>query len=231
MFVKTYGNNNIDAFPYSLEMFREENRNVSLPKFLNNRFLETRNVFPVYEAEKPEFDDAVERLKPKDTPELTEKTVDEVTTNRWELGWNIVEKTQDQINSDFESEKETLLAKINDLRNEHIHQTYTVKISDTLEIPVDIREGKPDLSNISNLVLGASLKKMNGDTSTIIFRDANDNENALTPDEVILMGTTISNMVTYAYEQSWDMKNLVEAASDVYELRAIDTKFKTYVQV
>lgn len=222
MFVKTDGNNNIEAFPYSLDMFREENKNASLPKFLNNRFLETKNVFPVYPNDKPEYDDVVERIVQKSSPELIE--------DKWLLGWNVIEKSETQINSDFEAEKNKLLEKINELRTAHVYKTYDVVIDEAVVIPVDIRIGKPDLSNISNLVLGATIKKMNNDTSTIVFRDADDQENSLTPDEVILLGTTVSNMVTDAYEQSWAMKALVDAATDTYALRAIDTTFAEYVQ-
>jgi hypothetical protein len=223
MFVKTDLQNNIETFPYSLDMFRDENKNQSLPRFLNNRFLETKNVFPVYMDVEPAYDNIAQRLGQKSQPMLVE--------GGWLLGWNIIEKTENQINSNFAKEKTQLLEKINELRNTHIYQRYSVVINEAVVIPVDIRVDKPDLSNISNLVLAATLKKISGDTSTITFRDANNTNHFLSPDEIILLGTTISSMVTDAYKQSWNKKELILAATDAYKLREIDITFTEYVHV
>jgi hypothetical protein len=222
MFVKTDLENNIETFPYSLDMFRDENKNTSLPKFLNNRFLGTKNVFPVYMDSEPEYDNIIQRLLRNRQPALSNSI--------WLLGWNIIAKSEDEITSDYIKEKSNFLKEINVLRNSHMHQTYTVVINGT-SIPVDVREATLDLSNISNLVLGATLKKMSNNTSTIIFRDANDNDNVLTPDEVIILGTIISNMVTDTYEQSWVLKALANATTDAYQLREINIAFTEYVHV
>ena len=223
MFIKTDNQNNIVTYPYSLEQFKQENNNTSLPRFLNNNFLGTKNVFPVYKDVKPEYNDITNRLVQHSQPKKTEGT--------WLIGWNVVAKTEDQVTSDFNIEKNKLLQKINELRDAHIYQRYTVNISETVAIPVDIRKEKPDLSNISNLVLAAIIKKTVGNTSEIIFRDANNNDTLLAPDEVILLGTIISSMVTDAYKQSWNKKELIPAATDAYKLREIDITFTKYVHV
>tara|TARA_R110000851_G_scaffold78338_3_gene172911 strand:+ start:2603 stop:3274 length:672 start_codon:yes stop_codon:yes gene_type:complete len=223
MFIKTDNQNNIVTYPYSLEQFKQENTNTSLPRFLNNRFLATKNVLPVYEDIKPEYDNIANRLVQHSRPTKTGGT--------WLIGWNVVAKTEDQVTSDFNIEKNKLRQKINELREAHIYQQYTVNVSETVAIPVDIRKEERDLSNISNLVLAATLKKIVGDTSTITFRDANNTNHLLLPAEVIFLGTIISGMVTDTYIQSWYKKELISAATDAYKLREIDITFTKYVHV
>lgn len=90
MFIKTDNQNNIVAYPYSLDQFRAENTNRSLPKFLNNRFLATQNVYPVYPAEKPEYDEITQFLARENTPHRVE--------GEWKIAWIIKNKTQEEIN-------------------------------------------------------------------------------------------------------------------------------------
>lgn len=93
MFVKLNNDNEIEKYPYTLDMFREENRNVSLPKFLNNKFLETRNIYPVIEDKKPEIDSVNYKLVRKNIPIYEE--------NNWVLKWDILEKTEQEKEFDY----------------------------------------------------------------------------------------------------------------------------------
>ena len=72
MFVKL-NNNEIEKYPYTLEMFREENKNNSLPRFLNDLFLASNNVYPVVEDTKPEYDKINKKLEKIEPPSETGK--------------------------------------------------------------------------------------------------------------------------------------------------------------
>jgi hypothetical protein len=87
-------------------MFREENKNVSLPKFLNNRFLASQNVFPVYDAPKPNYDVVTQFIIREDTPAFNEQ-------DGWIINWIVNDKTQDQIDNDT-NVKATEVRKIRD---------------------------------------------------------------------------------------------------------------------
>lgn len=92
MFVKTDENNNIEQYPYTLNMFRTEHRNTSLPKFLNNGFLERRNVYPVKEAVKPDYNEVTQYLQ---------KAIQPIYENGvWILNWIIENKSLEQIAND-----------------------------------------------------------------------------------------------------------------------------------
>jgi hypothetical protein len=92
MFVKL-NNDEIEKYPYTLEMFREENSNKSLPKFLNDLFLATNNVFPVCEDVKPEYDGITQKLVKIEPPILKDE--------KWTTEWSIVAKSQDEIDYDY----------------------------------------------------------------------------------------------------------------------------------
>lgn len=92
MFVKTDENNNIVQYPYTLDMFRAAHKNTSLPKFLNNRFLASRNVYPVREAAKPEYTEATQYLQREGQPTYANET--------WTVGWIVKDKTPEQIEAD-----------------------------------------------------------------------------------------------------------------------------------
>lgn len=92
MFVKL-NNDEIEKYPYTLEMFREENSNKSLPKFLNDLFLATNNVFPVSEDVKPEYDSITKKLVKIEPPILKDE--------KWITEWSIVDKSQDEMDYEY----------------------------------------------------------------------------------------------------------------------------------
>lgn len=106
MFVKTNNKNEIISYPYSLEDFKKENKTNSLPKTLNNLYLEKHYVFPVIDAPKPEHD-SIKQLLIRDTAPF--KDVDE----KWKIGWVVIDRTPEQIESIIEINKR----KLNDLIN------------------------------------------------------------------------------------------------------------------
>jgi len=112
MFIKTDSQNNIVTYPYSLDQFRAENTNRSLPKFLNNIFLATQNVYPVYPAEKPEYNETTQFLARKDAPYIAD--------GGWKIGWIIKNKPLEQIEKDLEIHNAELIKKIDAERDRRI---------------------------------------------------------------------------------------------------------------
>ena len=92
MFVKL-NNNEIEKYPYTLEMFREENKNNSLPRFLNDLFLASNNVYPVVEDTKPEYDKINKKLEKIEPPIFKDE--------KWTIEWNIVAKSQEEIDYEY----------------------------------------------------------------------------------------------------------------------------------
>ena len=94
MFIKTDNENNIVTYPYNHDMYRAENKNKSLPKVLNNDYLATEYVFPVYPTEKPEFNEATQQaIADANNPYLDEDGL-------WKYGWNVLDKTEIVIEHD-----------------------------------------------------------------------------------------------------------------------------------
>lgn len=92
MFVKL-NNDEIEKYPYTLEMFREENSNKSLPRFLNDLFLATNGVYPVSEEVKPEHDAITKKLVKIEPPIFKDK--------KWVTQWSIVDKSQDEMDAEL----------------------------------------------------------------------------------------------------------------------------------
>lgn len=96
-FVKINKNDNTIIYPYTLDTFKDEHKNVSLPESLSNRFLEQWDVYPVYMKDKPEFDHITQFISPEENPELID--------GEWKLGWIVRSKTEDQIANDTDQRK------------------------------------------------------------------------------------------------------------------------------
>lgn len=95
MFVKLNNNNEIDQYPYSIEKFREENNNLSLPAALSDGFLANYKVYPVYFGVEPtDYDLRTHKKVLKNTPVLVE--------DRWVLEWEVVQKSEYEIIIDTE---------------------------------------------------------------------------------------------------------------------------------
>ena len=92
MFVKL-NNNEIEKYPYTLEMFREENKNNSLPRFLNDLFLASNNIYPVGEDIKPDYDLINQKLVKVETPIFKDE--------KWITEWHIVSKSQEEIDYEY----------------------------------------------------------------------------------------------------------------------------------
>lgn len=217
MFVKTDNGNQIVKYPYDLETFRNENRNTSLPQSLSNRFLERFHVYPVYDAVKPEHNTITQFVTKQQTPYFEDSS--------WKIGWDIVDKTSEQIQSEFESYKAAFKERINEARDNAIYQTVYVDVNETTTVPVDVRKNTPDIQNISGLTQAATLQIITNDNTLLSFRGADDIIYALTPQEIITLGTTVSKKYSAMYAQSWVMKDQLQATTTIDEINNIDISF------
>lgn len=217
IFVKLDNQGNVEKYPYTLDMFREENKNVSLPKNLSLNFLEKRNIFRVYSpVEKPEgFDEINQRLQNDMTPIFHE------ARGRWEHGWLVFDKTPDVIEQEFNGKVKEFRKKIDDARDSAIYKTVDAQVSAEKTVPVDIRRDKPDIQNISGLVQGATIRLLNNDNSTVPFMAADNLVYDLTPQEIITMGQIVASHYSDKYAQSWSYKSQLDQCTTIEEINAI----------
>lgn len=72
-----------------------------------------------------------------------------------------------------------------------------------------------DITNLTNLALGAQLRlAMGDDTTTTMFRDGLNNLYALTPSQLIALWQAASAHVSAIYQASWDLKATEPFPSD-----------------
>jgi len=220
MFVKTDEKNKIIKYPYSLEQFRLDNKNRSLPKTLNNKYLASRFVFPVYAEPEPDYNYALQNIRRDiDNPYLAQDGV-------WKYGWIITDKTEEQCAEYLQNQKTIKNQEIDKARDNRIFKTFYFSISETVTVPVDIRKGKSDIQNINSLVQYASIQLMKkSEIKSIDFRGADNKIYQLTPNELILLGEDIVSNYSDVYKKSWVYKDAVELANSVSELEEIEIIF------
>lgn len=107
MFIKLTTENTIEQYPYSLEQFRSDYRNVSFPSDITDKLLEGYNVFPVRLLDKPEHDSITQYTYLKDVPEFTD--------TEWTVGWNIGQKNQNWMDLELEEQKKKINKQRDDL--------------------------------------------------------------------------------------------------------------------
>jgi len=216
MFVKTDKANQIIQYPYTLDMFRAEKTNTSLPQALSNRFLAKYNVYPVYDAAKPDYDTINQYVVKVDQPHFDDT---------WKIGWEIKDKSAEQIAQELENYRIEFSKKIDAARNNAIYQTLEVAVNETTNIPVDIREDKPDIQNIAGLTQTATLSIINNDNTKIDFRGADNITYSLTPSEIVILGKAVSQKYSNMYAQSWVFKDALQSAVSIEEINAIEIAF------
>lgn len=127
MFVKLNENFEIEQYPYTLDMFRNDNKNKSLPKTLNDVFLQQRNVFHVYDDIIPDFDTITEYCERKSNPIFDDEK------NIWIIEWDVKQKTPERI----QAEKEILENEIRKNRDKFLMETDWI-VSKSLELGQEI---------------------------------------------------------------------------------------------
>ena len=87
-YVLTYGQDNIDVYPYSIGLLRRDNPNVSFPANPSNELLAEWRVFPVSQIEAPIPDPITENV---------EETYPTLIDGVWVQQWLLLPASQQQI--------------------------------------------------------------------------------------------------------------------------------------
>jgi hypothetical protein len=82
-------NNQVEQYPYGPGDLIHDNPNVSFPDVISDELLASWGIYPVVEMTKPTYDDRTERLESDTTP----VQIDGI----WQIGWNIVTKTNEEV--------------------------------------------------------------------------------------------------------------------------------------
>lgn len=106
IYVKANGNI-VEEFPYGLRELLVDNPNVSFPKRPTEELLASYGVFMVHVQNQPYHDEQTQKLVEQAEPSLV--------NSRWELGWDVVDKTQEEITADTDNQEELVRAKRNSL--------------------------------------------------------------------------------------------------------------------
>jgi hypothetical protein len=91
MYVKI-ANGAVDQYPYTVGDLRRDNPNTSFPKKVSDETLKAWDVYRVTILDAPEYTSATQKLVKDTTPTLNGET--------WQIGWSVVDKTQDEIDED-----------------------------------------------------------------------------------------------------------------------------------
>lgn len=129
--------------------------------------------------------------------------------------WAVSDKPADNLKEEKEQQ-------INSLREQLIYSQKTVVLSTGQTIPVDVRQNKPDIQNLTNIVQKASLKVMRNETDSTMFMAADNQVYTLTPEEAIEMGESVFAQIENEYAQSWIKKSQLEALTTAQEIFEFD---------
>jgi hypothetical protein len=79
---------------------------------------------------------------------------------------------------------------------------------------VQLTGSDDDIRNLTNLALGAQLRLLAGDTTQTIFRDGDNTDHSLTPEQIISLWMQSSAYVSDLYAKSWALKAMEPIPSD-----------------
>ena len=105
MFVKV-NNGTVEKYPYTIGNLRQDNPNTSFPKQLSNEALEDYGLYRVDSTARPEFDDKTQRCNQKSQPELID--------GKWVLGWDVYDKSQEEIDNQNNGQANLIRSQRND---------------------------------------------------------------------------------------------------------------------
>ena len=117
-------------------------------------------------------------------------------------------KSPEQVAEEAAKEAERIAglpAEINAERRRRIDQGTAVTVA--VDRTFTIQTRPEDIANITALSLAALLRKTAGLTTPFIFRDANNVDRELTPDEMITMGEQALAHLDAVYKKSWAIKD------------------------
>ena len=82
-------NSQVDTYPYSVQQLKADNPNTGFPPSITEASLAEWNVYPITHLDAASFNSK--------THIATQQTAPTLNDGRWELGWDISEKTEEQI--------------------------------------------------------------------------------------------------------------------------------------
>ena len=138
----------------------------------------------------------------------------------------IQELTETEYNEAYENElnrrKRQARKKVNRERDNKIGQGMSYTFPDGSEGTIQLRDLK-DKTNVQGLGSNGLKLKVDGDTSTTVpFRDKENQLHNLNSDELIEMGEQVSSFMQNHYDSSWNIKADIEAAATFDELNSIN---------
>lgn len=125
-------------------------------------------------------------------------------------------------NKNIHEEKLKIIDIINKKRNEYIYTIRTIPLTETTSILLDLRKEHTDLQNIRDLNQRAVLAKLNNESFSTQFKDANDQFHLLSVDDILLLGKQLTDIISQIYGISWTKIELVNNALTLEELYNID---------
>jgi hypothetical protein len=120
MYVKIK-NNVVEKYPYSIDLLKRDHPQTSFPQNLTQDILAGYGVFKVVEEDRPETDNLSYAVK-RHLPELV--------AGEYRIGWDIVQKTPEQLAQEHEAKKQTMRS----VRNEKLAFSDWTQLADS---PVD----------------------------------------------------------------------------------------------
>jgi len=114
LLVKT-SNGQVEQFPYTLGDLRRENPQTSFPKKIGDAILASYGIYHVMPDAQPEHDPLVQTIVRDPEPHNNETAVNEETgetykTDRWVIGYTVVNKPQDQAEGAVRNKRDRLLS-------------------------------------------------------------------------------------------------------------------------
>lgn len=111
---------------------------------------------------------------------------------------------------------------IHNRRDRYIFSTKYVHLSETLTVPIDMRDAR-DIQNLTNIIQKASVQKQLNNTSLMRFRDALNEVHLLSSDEILRIGEGAFEIIDSIYTESWIKKAQLYALTTAEEAFNFDT--------
>lgn len=131
----------VDQYPYSIEQLRQSNPNTSLSKHMPRHLLASLGVYSVTDLRAPEIDQRLTKLVKQKKPSLVK--------TQWLLGWDVIDKTVEEVKQHDASVAEGVREKRNELlsSSDWVVISYSEK---SLSIPDDWEKYRNALRNITD---------------------------------------------------------------------------------
>ena len=189
--------NDIIQYPYNIVTLFNENKNTSFPRVPSDTLLANYNIYPVTEAQQPEYNINTQKLIESDPIKID---------NIWTQNWTIIDLTEDEINN-----------KIDDIINElakirYQHEIGGVNIGDII---IDTNRQSQALIN------GAYSTTLINPNTTINFKATTGWIN-LNANDIINIATIVSMHVQSCFNRELELYTLIKSSNNINDIINID---------